>query len=305
MAARGRRGRPGLDAGLIVAALLGMVVAGWLWWAYFDFVALAAARRLRAAPPDERVRIARDSFTYLHMPDGHRDHPLRARGQEDARAHRRAPRRVPAVALCGGAALYLVALSAFKRRNLGSWNGPRLVAASALAVLAADRDGDTRGPGAGDRRGDRSGARGVRDRRLRRLPRPRAPRVVCVAAPWPARPRALARRDARVRSARDTVVDRKRRERLRPAERGRGRGGRAGSPGAGRGSRAPGRASSRRWRRCARTGRRWRRRCRPTARRRGCRRARRRAARRWGRGWSRGRRGGSGPPRRRRWRDGW
>jgi low temperature requirement protein LtrA len=43
---------------------------------------------------------------------------------------------VPAVALCGGAALYLVALSAFKRRNLGSWNVPRLMAASALVVLA-------------------------------------------------------------------------------------------------------------------------------------------------------------------------
>ena len=44
---------------------------------------------------------------------------------------------VPAVALCGGVALYLVALSAFKRRNIGSWNRPRLAAASALAVLAA------------------------------------------------------------------------------------------------------------------------------------------------------------------------
>jgi low temperature requirement protein LtrA len=42
---------------------------------------------------------------------------------------------VAAVALCGGAALYLLALSAFKRRNLGSWNGPRLVGASALVAL--------------------------------------------------------------------------------------------------------------------------------------------------------------------------
>jgi low temperature requirement protein LtrA len=43
---------------------------------------------------------------------------------------------VPAVALCGGAALYLLALSAFKRRNIGSFNVPRLVAASALVILA-------------------------------------------------------------------------------------------------------------------------------------------------------------------------
>ena len=47
--------------GLIVAALLGMVVAGGMWWAYFDFVAWsprAAARRRRptsgAASPATR-----------------------------------------------------------------------------------------------------------------------------------------------------------------------------------------------------------------------------------------------------------
>ena len=43
---------------------------------------------------------------------------------------------VPAVALCGGVALYLLALSALKRRNIGSFNNPRLVAASALLALA-------------------------------------------------------------------------------------------------------------------------------------------------------------------------
>ena len=100
-----------------------------LWWAYFDFVALVAARRLRDAPTDEQVRIARDSYTYLHLPMvagivlfalgakktlGHIDDDLDA---------------VPAVALCGGAALYLLALSAFKRRNIGSLNGPRIAAA--------------------------------------------------------------------------------------------------------------------------------------------------------------------------------
>jgi low temperature requirement protein LtrA len=126
-----------LDAGLIVAALLGMVVAGWMWWAYFDFVALAAARRLRTAPPDERVRIARDSFTYLHMPMV-TGIILFAVGAKKTLAHiDEHLELVPAVALCGGAALYLVALSAFKRRNLGSWNRPRLAAAFSLAVLAA------------------------------------------------------------------------------------------------------------------------------------------------------------------------
>jgi low temperature requirement protein LtrA len=112
-----------------------MVVAGALWWVYFDFVALVAARRLRAAPPDERVRIARDSFTYLHLPMV-AGIVLVAVGVKQTLAHMDDHLHVvPAVALCGGAALYLVALSAFKRRNIGSFNYPRLVAAAALIVL--------------------------------------------------------------------------------------------------------------------------------------------------------------------------
>ena len=43
---------------------------------------------------------------------------------------------VAAVALAGGVALYLVALSTLKRRNIGSFNRPRLTAAAMLAILA-------------------------------------------------------------------------------------------------------------------------------------------------------------------------
>jgi low temperature requirement protein LtrA len=125
-----------LDVGLIVTGLVGMVVAGAMWWVYFDFVALVAEQRLRRAPRDERVHIARDSFTYLHLPMV-AGIILFAVGIKKTLPHigdELEP--VPAVALCGGAALYLAALSAFKRRNIGSWNVPRLVAASALIVLA-------------------------------------------------------------------------------------------------------------------------------------------------------------------------
>jgi low temperature requirement protein LtrA len=125
-----------LDAGIIVAALLGVAVSASLWWAYFDFVAIVAERRLRSADPDEQVRIARDSYTYLHLPMvagiilfalgvkktlGHVGDDLHA---------------VPAVALTGGVALYFVALSAFKRRNIGSFNWPRLAAAALFVALA-------------------------------------------------------------------------------------------------------------------------------------------------------------------------
>jgi low temperature requirement protein LtrA len=126
----------GLDAGIIVGALLGVAVAAALWWAYFDFVALVAARVLREAPPDEQVRIARDSYTYLHLPMV-AGIVIFALGTKKTLAHIGEDlEAVPAVALCGGVALYLVALSALKRRNIGSFNRPRLVAAGMLAALA-------------------------------------------------------------------------------------------------------------------------------------------------------------------------
>jgi low temperature requirement protein LtrA len=124
-----------LDAGIIAGALLGIAVAGALWWAYFDVVAIVAERRLRRAPPDERVRIARDSYTYLHLPMV-AGIVLSAVGVKKTLAHVGDELHdVPALALCGGIALYLLALSALKRRNIGSFNVPRLVAAAVLIAL--------------------------------------------------------------------------------------------------------------------------------------------------------------------------
>ena len=57
-----------LDADIIIAALLGMAIAGALWWAYFDVAAIVAERRFRAMERLEQVRMARDSYTYLHLP---------------------------------------------------------------------------------------------------------------------------------------------------------------------------------------------------------------------------------------------
>jgi low temperature requirement protein LtrA len=124
-----------LDARVVAGALLGIATAAALWWAYFDVVAIVAERRLREAPHGDQVRIARDSYTYLHLPmvAGIVVYAIGVkRTLEDAGDLH----AVPATALCAGAALYLVALSAFKRRNIGSWNQPRLVAAAALVALA-------------------------------------------------------------------------------------------------------------------------------------------------------------------------
>jgi low temperature requirement protein LtrA len=128
-------GHLGLDARVIVGALLGMATAAALWWAYFDVVALVGARRFRAAQPRDQVRMARDSFTYLHLPMV-TGIVVFAVGVKRTLEQSGELAAVPATALCAGVALYLVALSGFKRRNIGSWNHPRLVAAAALVVLA-------------------------------------------------------------------------------------------------------------------------------------------------------------------------
>ncbi|MDX6621202.1 MAG: hypothetical protein QOK36_3588 [Gaiellales bacterium] len=125
-----------LGTRVIVAALLGMVAAAALWWAYFDVVALAGARKLRELPAADRTRIARDSYTYLHLPmiAGIVLFALGVKQSLTAGSHDLG--EVVAVSLCGGVALYLVSLSGFKRRNYGSFNQPRLTTAALLIVLA-------------------------------------------------------------------------------------------------------------------------------------------------------------------------
>jgi low temperature requirement protein LtrA len=124
-----------LDARVIVGALLGVATSAALWWAYFDVVAIVAERRLREASHARQVRIARDSYTYLHLPMVAGIVVFAVGVKRTLEVSGELP-AVPAWALCAGVALYLIALSAFKRRNVGSWNQPRLVAAAALIALA-------------------------------------------------------------------------------------------------------------------------------------------------------------------------
>ena len=53
---------------IIVGAVLGLTVAGCIWWAYFDVVSIVAERVLRRAAGEERARMARDAYSYLHLP---------------------------------------------------------------------------------------------------------------------------------------------------------------------------------------------------------------------------------------------
>jgi low temperature requirement protein LtrA len=126
-----------LDAGTVVAAVLGVVVAAALWWVYFDVTAIVAERRLlRATEGRERNEIARDSYSYLHFPMV-AGIALLAVGLkltlEDVNA---SLKLVPAFALLGGAALYLLAHVAFRLRNMHTLSRRRLACGVVLIALA-------------------------------------------------------------------------------------------------------------------------------------------------------------------------
>jgi low temperature requirement protein LtrA len=126
----------GVDAGVVVAAVLGIAVAAELWWLYFDVVALVAGRRLsNAAAGRERNEIARDSFSYLHLPMV-AGIVLLALGLKKTLAHVGDPLElVPAVALLGGVALYLLAHVAFRWRNVHRFSTQRLLCAILLVTF--------------------------------------------------------------------------------------------------------------------------------------------------------------------------
>jgi low temperature requirement protein LtrA len=127
-----------LGVGVVLAAILGVVLAAGLWWAYFDYVALAAERRLIRARGHERATLARDSYSYLHLPMV-AGIVLVALGIKKTLDHVGDPLgTIPAVALCGGVALYLLGHNAFRLRDVGSVSAPRLAAtAVSLALIPA------------------------------------------------------------------------------------------------------------------------------------------------------------------------
>ncbi|HZQ76731.1 MAG TPA: low temperature requirement protein A [Acidimicrobiia bacterium] len=123
-----------LDGGVIAAALLGMTAVACLWWAYFDWVVYVARARLTEAAPPERAALARDVYSYLHFPmvGGI---VLFAFGLKTAlHGPRHSLDILPATALAGGLALYLIAHVALRLRIGGGLGRGRPVAALVLVA---------------------------------------------------------------------------------------------------------------------------------------------------------------------------
>ena len=127
-------GQP-LDFALVAGVTMGVAIAASLWWVYFDLTAVAAEQRLSAVKGASRAHLARDAYSVIHLPMiagvvllalglkkalGHADHHLDL---------------IPALALVGGPALYLLGLVAFRLRNIGTIGWPRLSAAVLLLAV--------------------------------------------------------------------------------------------------------------------------------------------------------------------------
>ena len=123
----------GLTTITVVALVLAALITGGLWWLYFGVVAAASRRHMATAK--DPARLARDAYTYLHLPIvagvimvavgddlllAHPGHALGAAG---------------VVMLVGGPALYLTGEVLFRVRMIGSVNHKRVAAVLGLCVL--------------------------------------------------------------------------------------------------------------------------------------------------------------------------
>ena len=130
----GARGT-GLDTGVIVAAVLGLVVVTSFWLAYFDFFQIRGQQMLTDRTGAQRTALARDVYTYLHLPMV-AGIVLFAFAMKTTLAHVGDELdTIPALGLCGGPALYLFAYVALRLRVSRTFGRGRLLAAVACALL--------------------------------------------------------------------------------------------------------------------------------------------------------------------------
>ena len=124
-----------LGTGVIVAAVLGLVVVASFWLAYFDFFPIRAEQMLADRSGAQRIALARDVYTYLHLPMV-TGIVLFAFAMKATLAHVGDELgTIPAVGLCGGPALYLFAYVALRLRVSHTLGRGRVGAAVACALL--------------------------------------------------------------------------------------------------------------------------------------------------------------------------
>jgi low temperature requirement protein LtrA len=128
---------------IVLASMLGLAVTAAMWWAYFDVTAMIAERALAAAQGTRQIALARNGYSYLHLPmiigiimlSLGLKKVLGYVGGDDGHSLTDPIYGVPLAALYGGAALYLLAHIGFKLCLTGVLNRARVVVVVLLLAL--------------------------------------------------------------------------------------------------------------------------------------------------------------------------
>ena len=128
-----------LDATTLAAFATAFLTTAALWWLYFTYVVRIAERRLELA--ENRTRMARDAYTYLHVVFV-AGIIVSAVGDELVIAHPDEPLPGAEVAaIVAGPAIYLLAHALFRLRLTGTVSWRRLAGAAACAVVGLAASG--------------------------------------------------------------------------------------------------------------------------------------------------------------------
>ncbi len=125
---------------IVFASALGLTLSAGLWWAYFDVASLHCEHALAAADGEQRARLARDGYSYLHLPmiagiilmSLGLKKVLGYVGGDDGHSWADPLYGVPLFALYGGVALFLLGHIGFRLRITGIVESPRLITVGIL-----------------------------------------------------------------------------------------------------------------------------------------------------------------------------
>jgi low temperature requirement protein LtrA len=124
----------GLTSTVVLCLIVAFVETAALWWLYFGTTAEHA--RVRMSTCEDPGRLARDAYTYLHLPIIAGIIATAVANDLLIAGPHHAPRGVALAMILGGPALYLLGESLFRWRMTGVPKAPRMAVAALLLLLA-------------------------------------------------------------------------------------------------------------------------------------------------------------------------
>jgi low temperature requirement protein LtrA len=124
----------GLTTTVVLCLSVAFVETAALWWLYFGVMAERARATMSAC--EDPGRLARDAYTYLHLPIIAGIIATAVASDLLITAPHDAPRGIALAMILGGPALYLVGESMFRWRMTGATLAPRVAVAAVLVLLA-------------------------------------------------------------------------------------------------------------------------------------------------------------------------